>query len=237
MFEKGTAKTHWQAYFNSYKSSENQVLFDKVIDTLGDSITEQRTWQGYVADALHTGVIYNHGIGGTRISGNDSNAMWQDSRINALNDDIDCLLIMGGTNDGAQGVTIGDMSRDNVNTDTFVGAYNVLLSKVFYKYYRLGSGYSGITQTSEVNPIQIMIATPIYCNDSNYGNMDEIAEAVRGVANLWSIPVADQHAKSGINSATSSIYLSDNVHPNDEGGKKVANVWVNALKSNAELIN
>ena len=71
----------------------------------------------------------------------------------------------------------------------------------------------------------------------NYGNMDEIAEAVRGVANLWSIPVADQHAKSGINSATSSIYLSDNVHPNDEGGKKVANVWVNALKSNAELIN
>ena len=45
MFEKGTAKTHWQAYFNSYKSSENQVLFDKVIDTLGDSITEQRTWQ------------------------------------------------------------------------------------------------------------------------------------------------------------------------------------------------
>ena len=237
MFEKGTAKTHWQAYFNSYKSSENQVLFDKVIDTLGDSITEQRTWQGYVADALHTGVIYNHGIGGTRISGNDSNAMWQDSRINALNDDIDCLLIMGGTNDGAQGVTIGDMSRDNVNTDTFVGAYNVLLSKVFYKYYRLGSGYSGITQISEVNPIQIMIATPIYCNDSNYGNMDEIAEAVRGVANLWSIPVADQHAKSGINSATSSIYLSDNVHPNDEGGKKVANVWVNALKSNAELIN
>lgn len=237
MFEKGTAKTHWQAYFNSYKSSENQVLFDKVIDTLGDSITEQRTWQGYVADALHTGVIYNHDIGGTRISGNDSNAMWQDSRINALNDDIDCLLIMGGTNDGAQGVTIGDMSRDNVNTDTFVGAYNVLLSKVFYKYYRLGSGYSGITQTSEVNPIQIMIATPIYCNDSNYGNMDEIAEAVRGVANLWSIPVADQHAKSGINSATSSIYLSDNVHPNDEGGKKVANVWVNALKSNAELIN
>lgn len=97
-----------------------------------------------MADALHTGVIYNHGIGGTRISGNDSNAMWQDSRINALNDDIDCLLIMGGTNDGAQGVTIGDMSRDNVNTDTFVGAYNVLLSKVFYKYYRLGSGYSGI---------------------------------------------------------------------------------------------
>ena len=237
MFEIGTSKTHWQAYFDSYKSSENQVLFDKVIDTLGDSITEQRTWQGYVADALHTGIIYNHGIGGSRISGNGSNAMWQDSRINALDNDIDCLLIMGGANDGAQGVTIGDMSRDNVNTDTFVGAYNVLLSKVFYKYYHLGSGYSGITQTAEVNPIQIMIATPIYCNGSNYGNMDEIAEAVRGVANLWSIPVADQHAKSGINSVTSSIYLSDNVHPNDEGGKKVANVWINALKSNAELIN
>lgn len=34
---------------------------------------------------------------------------------------------MGGTNDSAQGVTIGEMSRDNLDTSTFVGAYNVLL--------------------------------------------------------------------------------------------------------------
>lgn len=236
MFEKGTAKTHWQAYFDSYKSSENQVLFDKVIDTLGDSITEQGTWQGYVADALHTGIIYNHGIGGSRISGNGSNAMWQDSRINALDNDIDCLLIMGGTNDSAQNAAIGELNRENTDTNTFIGAYNVLLSKIFYKYYHLGSGFSGIVQTEKINPIQIMIATPIYCNNSAYGNMDNIATAVRGVSDMWGIPIADLHRKSGINSITSSIYLADDVHPNSDGGKRVANVWINALKTNSNLI-
>ena len=80
-----------------------------------------------------------------------------------------------------------------------------------------------------------MLATPIYCNDPTYGNMDDIAEAVRGIANMWGIPVADQHAKSGINAVTAELYLADNVHPNDEGGKRVANVWTNALRENAEL--
>lgn len=160
--------------------------------------------------------------------------MWQDVRINALEKDIDCLLIMGGTNDSAQGVTIGEISRDNLDTSTFVGAYNVLLSKVYCKYYHLGT-YEGITQTTEVKPIKIMLATPIYCNDPTYGNMDNIAEAVRGIANMWGIPVADQHAKSGINAVTAELYLADNVHPNDEGGKRVANVWGNALRENAEL--
>ena len=171
---------------------------------------------------------------GTCIGGSGANAMWQDVRINALEKDIDCLLIMGGTNDSAQGVTIGEISRDNLDTSTFVGAYNVLLSKVYCKYYHLGT-HEGITQTTETKPIQIMLATPIYCNDSAYGNMDNIAEAVRGIANMWGIPVADQHAKSGINAVTSELYLADKVHPNDEGGKRVANVWANALRENAEL--
>ena len=90
--------------------------------------------------------IYNRGIGGTCIGGSGANAMWQDVRINALEKDIDCLLIMGGTNDSAQGVTIGEISRDNLDTSTFVGAYNVLLSKVYCKYYHLGT-HEGITQT------------------------------------------------------------------------------------------
>ena len=235
MIENGDVKTHWQAYFNAYKSSEVQPMFDKIIDTLGDSITEQMKWQKYIADNLHTGTIFNHGIGGTRISGDNANAMWQDVRINALDNNIDCLLIMGGTNDSAQNATVGELSRENTDTNTFIGAYNVLLSKIFYKYYHLGSGFSGVIQTEKINPIQIMIATPIYCNHSDYGNMDNIATAVRGISDMWGIPVADQHCKSGINSVTSSIYLADDIHPNLDGGKRVANVWINALKANSNL--
>lgn len=206
----------------------------KNICAFGDSITAQAKWYEPLKSYLGTSNIYNRGIGGTCIGGSGANAMWQDVRINALEKDIDCLLIMGGTNDSAQGVTIGEMSRDNLDTSTFVGAYNVLLSKVYCKYYHLGT-HEGITQTTETKPIQIMLATPIYCNDSAYGNMDNIAEAVRGIANMWGIPVADQHAKSGINAVTSELYLADKVHPNDEGGKRVANVWANALRENAEL--
>lgn len=206
----------------------------KNICAFGDSITAQAKWYEPLKSYLGASNIYNRGIGGTCIGGSGANAMWQDVRINALEKDIDCLLIMGGTNDSAQGVTIGEISRDNLDTSTFVGAYNVLLSKVYCKYYHLGT-YEGITQTTEVKPIKIMLATPIYCNDPTYGNMDNIAEAVRGIANMWGIPVADQHAKSGINAVTAELYLADNVHPNDEGGKRVANVWANALRENAEL--
>ena len=38
-----------------------------------------------------------------------------------------------------------------------------------------------------------------------------------------------------INAVTAELYLADNVHPNDEGGKRVANVWGNALRENAEI--
>lgn len=206
----------------------------KNICAFGDSITAQAKWYKPLKSYLGASNIYNRGIGGTCIGGSGANAMWQDVRINALEKDIDCLLIMGGTNDSAQGVTIGEISRDNLDTSTFVGAYNVLLSKVYCKYYHLGT-YEGITQTTEVKPIQIMLATPIYCNNPTYGNMDNIAEAVRGIANIWGIPVADQHAKSGINAVTSELYLADKVHPNDEGGKRVATVWRNALRENAQL--
>ena len=223
-----------RAVYSDIARSCMSGMEQKKICAFGDSITAQAKWYDCLKEKLGISVIYNRGIGGTRISGDGANAMWQDVRINALEEDIDYLLIMGGTNDSAQGVTIGEMSRDNLDTSTFVGAYNVLLSKVYCKYYHLGT-HEGITQTTETKPIQIMLATPIYCNDSAYGNMDNIAEAVRGIANMWGIPVADQHAKSGINAVTSELYLADKVHPNDEGGKRVANVWANALRENAEL--
>ena len=47
--------------------------------------------------------------------------------------------------------------------------------------------------------------------------------------------MSDKYLKSGINAVTSELYLADKVHPNDEGGKRVANVWANALRENAEL--
>lgn len=236
MIENSTVKTHWQAYFNSYKSSEFQPMFDKLIDTFGDSITEQMMWQKYIADVLHTGTIFNHGVSGSSISGDNIHSMWQDSRINTLNSDIDCLIIMAGTNDSANKVTIGEMSRTNLDTNTFVGAYNVLLSKIFYKYYHIGNDFESVTQTNEINYIQIMLTTPIYCNNVEYGNMDDIAKAVVDIANMWGLPVVNQHSKSGINSVTSSIYLLDNIHPNENGGKRIANVFINSLKTSANII-
>lgn len=81
-----------------------------------------------------------------------------------------------------------------------------------------------------------MLTTPIYCNHVEYGNMDDIAKAVVDIANMWGLPVVNQYSKSGINSVTSSIYLLDNVHPNKNVGKRIANVFINSLKTNANII-
>lgn len=67
-------------------------------------------------------------------------------------------------------------------------------------------------------------------------NSDNIKKNTIDIANMWGLPVVNQHSKSGINSVTSSIYLLDNMHPNENGGKRIANVFINSLKTSANII-
>lgn len=89
----------------------------------GDSITAQDRWRAYVATALGM-TLTPFGIAGTKISGayNDADAMCGDTRINAIATTFDVISMMGGTNDWAQSIPLGDIDgwRGTASFDTNV---------------------------------------------------------------------------------------------------------------------
>ena len=214
----------------------NTEYTNKHIATLGDSITEQATWQLYLQQLIGANAIDNNGIGGTRISGTSSYAMWQDGRINDISNDTDTVIVMGGTNDGIALATIGNITIDNRDTDTFVGAYNVLISKLYYKF-NMSNGfyndveYSGLYKSEKTNVNIVIMTMPHSKDETRDTNFIDYAEAIRKVGNLWGIKVIDLFANCGINRITANTYLKDTVHPNYEGGKLIAKTIANYLCS------
>ena len=203
----------------------------------GDSITHLDTYS-YLINNFAPSSVSDCGISGTMIGGVNENAMWQDVRINALPMDADVIHIMGGTNDAFGNIPIGEVSIANYDTRTFVGAYNVLLSKVFYKYFRNTTGkysagidYSGITKITSDRYSgfpYIIIATPFYSiNLQNNGS--DYADAIKEIAKMWHIPCVDHYYLDGINDQNAYRYQDDNIHPNSRGRIKMYGVLQGVL--------
>lgn len=57
----------------------------------------------------------------------------------------------------------------------------------------------------------------------DYGNV------IKEVCAIYSVPVIDVNALSGISTLNITTYLQDQVHPNSAGGMKIANVVIDAL--------
>lgn len=251
-FTTCTNPLHIEVLTISNENAKSIVNYDnwykgKKLSTLGDSITEQNLWQSFVKDKMLFSSVINRGIGGTRISGTNENAMWQNKRINALHLDTDVLTIMGGTNDSAASVNIGDISITNHDTGTFVGAYNVMISKILYKFYGLSSGkytdvdYSDITKATDFKDICIYIITSPFNANMQYSGensvrLKNIVDATIEVAKMWKIPCIDVFNKAGINTENVTAFLQDGVHPNSNGAKKIASVIINGMKYNMPIL-
>ena len=236
-----------QKTFKNALIAEN-ILYGKDASFLGDSLTAAGSgsqYIGYVKDGLGLSAIHNCGIGGTRVSsGNvDGTSFWTDNRVNSLSLDSDCLFIMGGTNDAPYTtVQDSDFTIDNHDTNNFVGAYNVLISKVLYKYLKLSSGYysdidySGITQVEEAKPyFRIILITPPKRFDSlsNLQKVEKFADYVIRIAEMWGIPVCDVNHQMNMNIINKDIYFSGNdyIHFNVNAHKELANIVIGKVKS------
>ena len=172
-------------------------------DSLGDSITANGSFQKYVKRYFNLAKFSNHGIGGSRLSGNDvSNdkpSMWNDVRINALDNDADFITVMGGTNDG--NATIGDLTLSNKDTNTYAGALNVIIEKIYNKYN---------------GNIKIYIMTPTYivgAEDSM--RLYNQANACKEIARLNGCEFIDLVGKSGMNKYNKDLCFAsdDGIHP------------------------
>lgn len=183
----------------------------------GDSITFREFWQPYVV-AQTGATLTNTGIGSTKLAGTGSTgyeSFCETVRINAVKaNNPDILTVMGGTNDRGAHIPIGnEADMLAFTTSTFKGAYGHIINE--YLTWK--------------PTLKIVLMTPIYNvggANNNGDTIKEYAQATREVAEYYGLPCIDLLKETGINSYTLSEYTSDNVHPNDAGARRMANVVI-----------
>ena len=206
-------------------------LAGKKFVSLGDSITEQNLWQLYITSYFDLAHV-NCGVGSTSVAGT-ANAtypcFWEDSRLNGVKaNNPDILTILGGANDWSRDIPIG--------TDDECGKQLTLKDKTNFK-----GAYSYIIENLLTwNPyLAIVLLTTTYGdaeadNSLSLTNRD-YAEAVKDVAWYYGLTCVDLRGGMGLNSFTAPLLLSDSIHPNTEGAKRIANLVIDKFRS-IELI-
>lgn len=193
----------------------------------------------------------NHGVSGSTvsvISGQNRNPMCQ--RYNDLPSDADVITFMGGVNDVSYNATLGTMA--DRGTDTFYGALHTIMQGLYTKY--IGGVAKATGKKKKIiicTPIKSLDASKLTKTNSIANNADVLLqwdawiEAIREVAAFYSFPVLDMYNLSSINphldrtvTGTTSWgstghfnpYITDGVHPTQEGHEMMADLLIGFLK-------
>ena len=207
---------------SSYKFGRSAVTF------FGDSITVannvDRPWTTIVANALNTSATKNGWSGTTYTSGDREHSAVD--RVDEITNQ-DLVVVEFGVNDFHYGRPLGQFG--DTDTSKFYGALDFVYNKL-------------ITN----NPTaKFVIMTPMKNHgygtspDSFTENSDghyqiDYVNAIKQVADKYSLPVLDMYANSGIsamNETHNQKYLFDGLHPNQEGSFIVASKVIGFINS------
>jgi len=214
-------------------------LTGKKILFLGDSITEghgsshvSKCFVSLIAER-EKAICKNYGIGGTRVARQvqpSAEPIWDqdfNSRVEKMDAEADIVVVFGGTNDFGHGdAHMGTM--EDRGLDSFYGALHHLYISLIEKY----------------PAAQIVILTPLHrLNEDNprgdgfkapVAPLKAYVEAIREVAEYYSLPVLDLYANSGLQPKVPVIqetYMPDGLHPNDAGYEVLANKIIKFLQT------
>jgi lysophospholipase L1-like esterase len=208
----------------------------KKINFLGDSITEGRGTQKRYTDLLKVllglSEARNYGVSGSRIARQAGLTVYEGAerdfcmRAEEMAPDADAVVVFGGTNDYGHGNAPLGKITDHT-PETFYGALHTLMRYLCTVY--VGK--------------PIVFLTPLHRVDDDKPTTQERAcgkkellvdyvSAIREVAQLYSLPVLDLYATSGIQPnipAIRELLVPDGLHPNDEGHRILAERIANFL--------
>lgn len=213
-------------------------LQGKKIIFLGDSITEGFGTSG--APHRYIDLVASHfcaecvncGISGSRIaiqrkpSTDPRFDLYFASRVEQMDADADVIVVFGGTNDFGHGDAPMGTMQDRT-AESFYGGLHVLYTRLIEKY-----------------PDKlIVIATPLHrWNEENphgdakpvaVGKLRDYVQAIRQVAEFYSLPVLDLYATSGLQPCVETqrqMYMPDGLHPNDAGHVILAQKFIGFLQ-------
>ncbi len=216
-------------------------LKNKKINFLGDSITEgvgtssgEKIYINIIKSEASLAEARNYGISGTRFARqrkpSEDPRCDQDfiSRVEAMDADVDIVVVFGGTNDYGHGdAPLGAFS--DRTPDTFYGACHTLMSKLIHKY-----------------PLAtIVFLTPLHRLDDtnlkgegykevNVAPLSVYVDIIKEVAAYYALPVLDLYNVSGIQPnipILRATYCPDGVHPNDAGNRVIASRLMGFLRT------
>ena len=201
----------------------------KKICAYGDSVTEQNKWQSYVSSYFNCS-FYNRGVGGTTVTQVDSstNHMSGDTRINTIPTDSDVILIFAGHNDWSYAsIAMGNLKTDALSESiSFKSAFALMLKKIQARCPNAKlitmTPVGGRTEDAATNQDK-----QFYIRDLC---MTDFANAVKEISGYYGIPCIDVNSNCGINTLNHTTYIADLIHPNEAGGKLIANEVINGMK-------
>jgi len=220
------------------------ITENKKIVFLGDSITQgtgarapENMYVEVAAREMGLREAKNYGIGGTRFAlqkgtperpKND----WVDvnsfcERFDGMDDDADAVVVFGGTNDFGHGdAPLGGF--DDRTPDTFYGACHYLFTGLIKKY--IGKPIVILTPMHRRSELKNTGDKKSFCT----GTLKEYVDAIRRVAEYYSLPVLDLYAESGIQPAIPEVqeaFMPDGLHPNDAGHRLIAEKLVKFMRA------
>ncbi len=220
-------------------------LKGKIIDFLGDSITEGRgvenlcnRYDNRLKEMLGLSAVYNYGIGGTRIAYQSAPSempvhdLYFCGRAYKLNPDADVIVVYGGVNDWIHGdAPIGEIG--DTTPTTFCGAVEFLMTllETLYPNAQLAfvtpahACYNGLSdKVASSRPVKRADALPLV----------EYVKIIEKTADKHGIPVLNFYEKLGIdpnNEEQRAEYTIDGLHFNDKGHAILAERIAEFLKS------
>jgi lysophospholipase L1-like esterase len=183
---------------------------------IGDSITFGGAFT-YVEDEFYIPKITNTAVNGKRMSG--SNGMWVDKDIVSTTTEL--ITIMGGTNDQGNNVTRGAIQPigSAFDINTFIGSYQTLIEGLL----------------TRIPKARIILFTPPRAWTDVSGatlrsGLKDYGDDVKAIGQFYSIPVVDTYHEAGWNELNLSAFLSDGLHPNDAGKRRLSALCSGAIK-------
>ena len=190
-------------------------LKGKTWNALGDSITAGITsltqYVDIIANNASMGASKNYGRGGTLISYTGDGYSFLE-RYPSMNDNVDLITVMGGTNDCLGSITIGNLN--DTNNTTFYGALNALIDGLNEKY---PNG-------------RIIFITPLKFRSTSAANNTKLtpyAEAIKQACINKNVECIDMHAELTLDDGD----YADDTHPNDSGQQKMASYLTTKMQT------
>lgn len=212
-------------------------LYGKTAAFIGDSITRGAGSSTPFTDYLmqETSLtVSNFGVDGSCIA--DKASETAQSFIDRLADyqSADIIGVMGGTNDFWNNVPMGTI--DDSDTTTFYGALNTIAQHIITTfpgaYFFFMTPIMGYRSAARVEAGAAAFPYPTNSQDLT---LDDYCEAIRNVAEKYSVPLLDMKRVSGmcplIESEDNRLY-SDGVHPNATGYQQIAKTIGRFLTAN-----